>query len=433
MTEATFASDVLKRQGFAARLAKLITVLAESEVVPGGRVIAVDSPWGSGKTWLAQRLPTYLTDEAKIGRCTYVNAFQFDFHHDPFAVLASAVLSSCAEHNNETATTLRTAAGAVLKATLPAVGKGLVKLGAKSIGVDVDVIADAISDAAGKTAETAVDHLLSSFEETTTSTTAFRAKLSDLATATGGPLIIIVDELDRCKPDFALNLLERVKHLFDVEGVVFVLFAHTPALHSAIRQTYGDEIDAAGYLRKFISITLPLPTTDSANGDRRQQSEFARRFLQFQYGATKKIETKREFMDALSHFAPVFHATFRDLQNAVLIADLFPNVASNWPPETAYLLLLRLCDPQAYVRLARQDEDSLALELARLRPVSDRDFENIAQFRNMFLYKQNPGAYQKRYEDPGVSRRMNSPQECEEFMRWFVRAEAMLRIEHLEL
>jgi predicted KAP-like P-loop ATPase len=264
MTEAPFSTDVLKRQGLADRLAKLIKVLAESEVVPAGRVIAVDSPWGSGKTWLAERLPSYLTEEMKIGRCVYVNAFQFDFHHDPFAVLASAILNSCKEHN-ETTRKLRTAAGAVLKATLPGFGKGLVKVGAKSIGIDVEMITDAISDAAGKTAEKAVNHLLSSFEETTSSTIAFKARLLELAATSGGPLTVVVDELDRCRPDFALNLLERVKHLFDVQGVVFLLFVHTPAIHSAIRQTYGAGIDPAAYLRKFISITLQLPITDTAN------------------------------------------------------------------------------------------------------------------------------------------------------------------------
>lgn len=432
MTEATFSTDVLKRQGLADRLAKLITVLAESEVVPAGRVIAVDSPWGSGKTWLAERLPAYLTEEMKIGRCVYVNAFQFDFHHDPFAVLASAILNSCTEHNEATRK-LRTAAGAVLKATLPAFGKGLVKMGAKSIGVDIDVITDAISDAAGNAAEKAVDHLLSSFEETTSSTIAFKARLSELAAASGGPLTVVVDELDRCRPDFALSLLERVKHLFDVEGVVFLLFVHTPAIHSAIRQTYGAAIDPAAYLRKFISITLQLPITDTANRDRRQQSQFVRRFLDFQYGATKNIDRKREFMDALSQLAPMFGATFRDVQNAVLIADLFPNSATHFPTDTAYLLLLRLCDPRAYLDWAQQGEHAFKTEVARLGAYSDRDYDTICQFRNMFLYKLDAIAYQKQFENPAPHRRMNSPHECQEFMRWFLRTESELQIEHLEL
>src|SRR6185369_14017285 len=159
--EMDFSTDALSRQRVADRLAKLVHVLTQSEVLPAGRVIAVDAPWGSGKTWVAERLPAYFAANKNIGRCVYVNAFQFDFHSDPFAVLASAILTS-SDGSAKSKREFRQAAGAVLKASLPAAGKALVKVGAKAIGVDVEVFADALGEATGKATEKAIDKLLSS-------------------------------------------------------------------------------------------------------------------------------------------------------------------------------------------------------------------------------------------------------------------------------
>lgn len=70
------------------------------------------------------------------------------------------------------------------------------------------------------------------------------------------PLVFIIDELDRCKPHFALALLERIKHFMAVPNVHFVLGVHLIQLQSSVRYAYGNNIDAAAYLQKFISLTI---------------------------------------------------------------------------------------------------------------------------------------------------------------------------------
>lgn len=70
------------------------------------------------------------------------------------------------------------------------------------------------------------------------------------------PLIFIIDELDRCKPHFALALLERVKHFMAVPNVHFVLGVHMKQLQSSVRYAYGSDIEAISYLQKFISLTI---------------------------------------------------------------------------------------------------------------------------------------------------------------------------------
>ena len=69
----------------------------------------------------------------------------------------------------------------------------------------------------------------------------------------------MIDELDRCRPPYAVELLEVAKHLFSVDYIVFVLAVNRPELAHSIRDLYGSGFDAAGYLRRFFDIDFRLP------------------------------------------------------------------------------------------------------------------------------------------------------------------------------
>ena len=79
---------------------------------------------------------------------------------------------------------------------------------------------------------------------------------------TGNPLVFIIDELDRCRPTFAIELLERVKHIFDVQDIVFVLGINRDELCNSLKSVYG-EIEAGTYLRRFFDMEFNLPLVDS--------------------------------------------------------------------------------------------------------------------------------------------------------------------------
>lgn len=78
------------------------------------------------------------------------------------------------------------------------------------------------------------------------------------------PVVFIIDELDRCRPNYAVSVLEQMKHLFSVPGIVFVLSIDKEELGNAIRGAYGSEnINANEYLRRFIDLeySIPKPAT----------------------------------------------------------------------------------------------------------------------------------------------------------------------------
>lgn len=76
-------------------------------------------------------------------------------------------------------------------------------------------------------------------------------------------MIFIIDELDRCNPHYAVKVLERIKHLFNIPNIIFVLSIDKEQLSNSIRGYYGSEsINADEYLKRFIDIEYALPDPD---------------------------------------------------------------------------------------------------------------------------------------------------------------------------
>ncbi len=80
----------------------------------------------------------------------------------------------------------------------------------------------------------------------------------------GTRLIIFIDELDRCKPTFAINFLERIKHYFDRQNITFVFSTNIKELKNTVQAYYGSNFDGDGYLDKFFDLRLQIPKVDSS-------------------------------------------------------------------------------------------------------------------------------------------------------------------------
>lgn len=156
--------------------------------------------------------------------------------------------------------------GAALHWTKKALGDGLDEaMNSLSIAVD-DKAKAAAEDAAIKEISGALDErarlLLQSFQAAERSIARFRDQLTALL---GGlspkqlPLFVLVDELDRCRPSYAISLLERVKHLFEIDNVVFLIATDTRQLRHSIKAVYGSEFEGERYLKRFFDRTYQFP------------------------------------------------------------------------------------------------------------------------------------------------------------------------------
>ena len=226
--------------------------------IEGPCVLAVDSEWGMGKTTFLRMWEQHLRNE----RFPVVefNAWETDFVGEPFLALSEEITGGLAEYDGGQQTgNLRMAATRVLSTALPA----LVRVGLGSI----PYVGSPISGEFDRFLEEQTAKNASSYKEAKDAIEEFRTALqhsaAQLADASGGkPIVVVIDELDRCRPSYAVELLEVAKHLFTVDKVVFILTVDRAQLAHSVRVLYGNEFDATGYLRRFFDIDFLLPEPD---------------------------------------------------------------------------------------------------------------------------------------------------------------------------
>ncbi len=78
----------------------------------------------------------------------------------------------------------------------------------------------------------------------------------------GNRLVLFIDELDRCKPDYAVRLLERIKHYFNNNRVTYVFAINSSELQHTIKRYYGEGFDATRYLDRFFDLRISMPKPD---------------------------------------------------------------------------------------------------------------------------------------------------------------------------
>lgn len=240
-----FAEDKLSRASLAKNLTDICETLSES-----GAVLALDGEWGAGKTTFVRMWRQMLEDNNY--QTIYFNAWNSDFQDDPFIALM-------AELNNvfNTSEGFKDVVVSGAKIGLKMVGeiaKGVVK---KTTGIDTDAIKSGIDEAVGLCYDR-----MSDYQNKKVGLLEFRDKLSEFVASHNNekPVFFFIDELDRCNPHFAVKLLERVKHLFEVPNIIFVLAVNIDQLQYAVQGFYGSSnIDGKQYLKRFIDIEYSLP------------------------------------------------------------------------------------------------------------------------------------------------------------------------------
>jgi len=243
--------------------------------LPGSYVLNVDARWGQGKSFFLDRFERSLRNEGFL--VASVNAWQDDHAEDPLLSVMAAIDEAVAPlikrerqvrelwntaKRTGAAIAVAAAKGAAVQIAKKAIGSGVDEIGAiLSIEVsDATKPAEEISKALGESIGEQGKALLERFREGKRTIASFRKNLADfLRTADEKkqrlPLFILIDELDRCRPPFAIAMLERIKHLFEIDQVAFVIATDTAQLSHSIRAVYGVGFNSEGYLSRFFNRT----------------------------------------------------------------------------------------------------------------------------------------------------------------------------------
>lgn len=272
--EKTFDThDEFNRKPIAENIIRLLT--SPIDLSP----MVIDGGWGTGKTEFCQKLIRLMQQQHPDYQPVYIDAFRSDHSGEPLLALLAEIIKSCTPEDTDGQPSER-------KRLTREISK-LVKFGIKTgtnalshyfLKQSMDDLAEefrqitsdeqeaknaaeAVTDVAAKitdyTIDATVEALLKEQIEAEKNLETLKSCLKKLAAE--NPIILFIDELDRCRPDYAVDMLEVIKHVFDVENVKVVLVTNTKQLRAAINHRYGAEVDAQKYLDKFLKYSFALP------------------------------------------------------------------------------------------------------------------------------------------------------------------------------
>lgn len=291
-------TDILQRKQTSDALSDLVNRIDDP------LVIALDGKWGTGKTYFLKRW----VGEHKDATTVYFDAFANDYISDPLP----ALVSELSKRNPGKMMDKLKKAAIKLKSSVSRTTLAVVTIYSSEIF-------SGFGKLLAKILIPAADRLIQKFwdreEERTSAILEFKKALESIsapedASQHGANLVFVIDELDRCRPDYALEVLELIKHLFSVPRVHFVLGVNLEALENIVRTRYGAGIDAHRYLSKFIQVKLKLP----AEVNLRNPKKTIVAYMEYLVDQLKIPEHISEKMQLQVKFVSEFnHVSLRDI------------------------------------------------------------------------------------------------------------------------
>ena len=252
-----FRNDLLSRKESVEVLTHLVGSLE------GPCVLAVDAAWGNGKTTFLNIWALHLRNQGFP--IVKFNAWETDFSGDPFVALSTELTEGFQGYVDKSMAKMVDDTKERAKEVLRRAAPGVIRLATAGI-LDINPL---MEKEVGQALVSYAEERLSAYQQAKDSVQEFRHTLQRVAAAVSKskgrkPLIMMIDELDRCRPSYAVELLEVAKHLFAVDHIVFVLAVNRSELAHSIKSLYGAGFDAQGYLRRFFDVDFRLPEPDRA-------------------------------------------------------------------------------------------------------------------------------------------------------------------------
>ena len=342
--EAPFADDLLNREEHVKGFCGMLTG-AETPFV-----VSLDGGWGTGKTAFVKMCAAWLRSEAESSQQP-VDVVEFNAWIEGYSGSARADL-------------------------VDAVTSQIVNPKVEALK---QVVTDLLIGGAEAASGGALKHLFKKSDSLRATVAKFKASLEDLAHCNRGRLIVFVDELDRCRPDYALDVLETVRHLFDVPGVCVVLATNREALDQSVRSLYGPAQDGERYMRRFVdqAVRLPSLSDDQITAYLRhlyEETGLSARFIDeghtkaiFELFVASEARAPRDIEQAVHRVAVVL-ASIPTAQPDLRASNLF----AVWDQAAMTLLMLRAVDRDSYARFTNGRADACdagqALRSERLVP-----------------------------------------------------------------
>lgn len=343
-----FKNDKLNREKYAKVLTSTVKAYQD------GAVLALNGAWGTGKTTFVKMWEQHLKNNGFP--VIYYNAWEDDICEEPLVSMVRGFKNEIGNKNSEeykrfmqagVKVLLGIATGAV-KGFLGPLGNGIVE--AASCGMEQ--LQKVFEDEIDK--EDSNLKVLKDFRDSLGLYVQTKCK-------NGKPLVYFVDELDRCNPTYSVKVLERIKHLFEVPNVVFVLSIDKQQLAYSINGFYGnDNINSKEYLRRFIDIDYNLPEPDPKDFcdylyDYYSFSDFTDNESRKRVMAGRSIDEKESLLSTAKLIVKHKHLNLRQTERIFALArialcEMSPN--SKLFADMYFLLAyLKVCEQEIFERI----------------------------------------------------------------------------------
>ena len=269
--------DILGRESFVEHLMKLMNNISETK---SSTCFAINGAWGCGKSFVLdlfeQQLNQFHSEENMSGKYFVIryNCWEFDYYDEPVIAIVASIISGIEE---KTKLMPNTKENCEIIGMLRATGKALLSMAntilKEKTGLDIQSAYETVK--AGEQDGTAQYEKLNEYDDFF----AFKKALENLTEtlqklAERYTIVLLVDELDRCIPEYAIKVLERLHHLTEnIRNSITVVAIDKKQLMFSIHQLFGFE-DPAKYLEKFFHFEIKLNLGTISEQVREKFSEF---------------------------------------------------------------------------------------------------------------------------------------------------------------
>ncbi|MBI9013196.1 MAG: hypothetical protein JEZ08_13265 [Clostridiales bacterium] len=221
-------------------------------------VLAIDSSWGTGKSHF---INDWMSDKKDSYTMFFYNAWEYDDHNDALVPLLYTMYEELSKHysDDDEFNNFKMNSINLILNVGKEIGKGLIR---RHLNIEPEAITKALDNTTFEKSVSQIDNYFKEFKAIHDVKTSFKNTLFTLCQKSkenNKPMIIIIDELDRCRPLYAIETLEVIKHFFNIPDLTFLIALDVKQLSHSIATVYGQDMDSMGYLHRFFDMHLSLP------------------------------------------------------------------------------------------------------------------------------------------------------------------------------
>lgn len=345
--------DLLSRHGFADFLTT--TICAQNEAISlrqeRGWTVALDAEWGAGKTFFIERwakdlrrqgFPVVmfdawtndLGDEAVVALMAEISREMESWF--PKLPIQQEVKKKAVGFMKEAGMRLRRSVypatkvliSGILKKGIGSSIEDIMSAGEEQNSSDANADSEKMSDAVERTLDKVFETALEEHHRRSVAIAQFKEAMVNVidlihSQATAKiPVFVFVDELDRCRPSYAISLLEEIKHIFGIPNVCFVISTNLSQLTHSVRAVYGLGFDGEQYLKRFFDQAFVLPPPDNKSHIKSLLEYFTiLSGRKHAIGLQKNSKKQLDSADSITLIIDAFNLDLRSQKQVFRIAD----------------------------------------------------------------------------------------------------------------